>query len=197
MKLYKMILMTAAASLIACSTTPSPYERPARPQAEGNQALYKIGVGDVLEIMTWKEPDFTRELYVRNDGMISFPLLDDIVAAGRTTPDVRDEIEEKLKEYISFPIVSVSVKMPVSQRFYISGQVNKPGEYPIAKKLTVVQALALAGGFTDWASKKDILLITHDGDQQRIVRINYDDIEKGLGLDQNIAIQADDIIVVP
>lgn len=197
MKMQSILAAVAVACLISCATGQPAGVRPVRPAPENGAALYRIGIGDVLEIMTWKEPDFSREVFVRTDGMISFPLLDDIPAAGRTTLEVRDEIEEKLKEYISYPIVSVSVKVPNSQKFYISGQVLKPGEYPIMKQLTVVQALALAGGFTDWANKNDIILITKDGGEEHVIRIDYSAIEEGEGLDQNVIIKADDIIVVP
>jgi len=118
---------------------------------------YKIGSGDVLEIVTWKEPDFSRpEVLVRIDGKISFPLLGDVQAAGRTPMEIRREIESGLKAYVDNPIVTVTVKNPASQKFYILGEVKNTGEYPLIKGLTVLQAFAIAGGFTDWASKKEL-----------------------------------------
>jgi len=111
---------------------------------------YKIGSGDILDIITWKEPDFTRgEVLVRIDGKISFPLLGDVQAAGRTPYEIQKDIERGLKDYVDSPIVTVTVKAPASQKFYILGEVQKTGEYPIIKGLTVLQAFALAGGFTD------------------------------------------------
>ena len=111
---------------------------------------YKIGSGDILEIVTWKEPDFTREeVLVRIDGKISFPLLGDVQAAGRTPLEIGKDIEEGLKDYVESPIVTVTVKNPESQKFYILGEVQKTGEYPLIKGLTVLQAFALAGGFTE------------------------------------------------
>ena len=95
---------------------------------------YKIGSGDILEIVTWKEPDFSRpEVLVRTDGKISFPLLGDVQAAGRTPMEIRKEIESGLKAYVDNPIVTVTVKNPASQKFYILGEVQKTGEYPLIK----------------------------------------------------------------
>jgi len=159
--------------------------------------IYKIRRGDILEVVTWKEPDFSRELPVRIDGKISFPLLNDIQAEGRTTSEIRANIETGLKEFIKNPVVSLSVKSYGSQKFYILGEVTKTGEYDLVKNLTVLQAFALAGGFTEWASKKEIILIRREDDEDKIMRINYKDIIKGQGLEQNILIQSDDTIIVP
>lgn len=159
---------------------------------------YLIGGGDILEITTWKEPDFSREeILVRIDGKITFPLLDDIEAAGRTPIELKNKIESRLKEYIENPVVTVNVASPASQRFYILGEVMNTGEYQLVKKLTVLQAFALAGGFTEWASKKEIILLRHEDGMEKIIRVNYKDIAKGKKLDQNVLIKADDTIIVP
>ena len=159
---------------------------------------YQIGVGDILEITTWKEPDFTREeVLVRTDGKISFPLLNDFPAAGLSPMELKYNIEAGLKSYVSSPVVSVHVRNPVSQKFYILGEVRRTGEYPLVKHLTVLQAFALAGGFTEWASKKEIILLRHEGGKDKIFRINYKDITKGKDFSQNLKLQVDDTIIVP
>ena len=159
---------------------------------------YTIGSGDILEITTWKEPDFSREeILVRIDGKVSFPLLNDIQAAGRTPEDLKNEIEAKLKEYVSTPVVTVTVRAPNSQRFYILGEVARTGEYNLIKNLTVLQAFALAGGFTEWAAKNEILLLRSENGIDKIIRINYKRIVQGDELDRNIQIKADDTIIVP
>jgi polysaccharide biosynthesis/export protein len=159
---------------------------------------YKIGSGDILEIVTWKEPDFSRpEVLVRTDGKISFPLLGDVQAAGRTPMEVRQEIQSGLKAYVDNPIVTVTVKKPDSQKFYILGEVQKTGEYPLLKGLTVLQAFAIAGGFTDWASKKEIILLRHENGKDRVYNINYKRIVNDKDFSQNISIKADDTIIVP
>jgi polysaccharide export outer membrane protein len=159
---------------------------------------YKIGSSDVLEIVTWKEPDFTRaEVLVRIDGKISFPLLGDIQASDRTPIQVKKEIETGLKDYIDNPIVTVTVKVPGSQKFYILGEVAKTGEYVLMKDLTVLQAFALAGGFTKWASKKEIILLRYEDGKEKIIRVNYKEIVKGKDFSQNIHIKVNDTIIVP
>ena len=165
---------------------------------DNNQNYYKIGSGDVLEIITWKEEDFSREdILVRIDGMITFPLLDDIQAAGKTPLELKKDIETKLKEFLDNPVVTVNVINPLSQRFYILGEIVRTGEYQLVKKLTVLQAFALAGGFTEWASKKEIILLRIEDNKEKIIRVNYKNIIKGKDYSQNILIKADDTIIVP
>lgn len=160
---------------------------------------YHIGVGDVLEVITWKEPDFSRDqVLVRLDGKITFPLVDDIQAAGQTTLQLKQHLTTLLKEYLDSPNVTVVVREPASQRFYILGEVIRIGEYPLTKELTIIQAFAMAGGFTEWATKKEIVLIRKDQNgAQRVVNVDYKKLVQGKGLDQNFKIQADDTIIVP
>jgi polysaccharide export outer membrane protein len=161
-------------------------------------SAYIIGAGDLLEIITWKEPDFTREeVLVRIDGMISFPLLNDVQAAGKTPLTLKSDIEAGLQDYVTTPVVTIHIKNPSSKKFYILGEVQRTGEYPLIKELTVLQAFALAGGFTEWASKKEILLFRKMSGKQKTFRINYKDIVKGKGIEQNLTIQANDTIIVP
>lgn len=159
---------------------------------------YEIGAGDILEITTWKEPDFTREeVLVRLDGKLTFPLLNDVQAAGLTTLDLKGVIENGLKDYVANPVVTVNVRQPLSKRFYVLGEVRRTGEYPLVKHLTVLQAFALAGGFTQWASKDEIILLRSENGKEKIYRIDYKDITKGKDFSQNLKLQADDTIIVP
>ena len=163
-----------------------------------SQPEYTIGTGDVLEIVTWKEPDFSRdEIVVRLDGKISFPLLNDVQAAGKTPNQLKQSIEAGLKEYVAAPNVTVSIRDPVSKRFYILGEVARTGEYPLLKELTVLQAFAIAGGFTEWASKKEIILFRNEGGKEKVIRINYKDIIKDKDFRQNVKLKPDDTIIVP
>jgi len=166
--------------------------------AKASANEYHVGVGDILRITTWKEPDLSMELVlVRTDGKISFPLVNDVEAAGLSPVALKRAIEAGLKEYVSNPVVTVHVTNPGSQRFYILGEVRNTGEYPLVKHLTVLQAFAVAGGFTEWASKKEIILLRTENGKEKIYRINYKDITKGKDLNQNIKLQADDTIIVP
>ena len=166
--------------------------------AETTVDSYQIGVGDLLEITTWKEPDFSREnVLVRSDGKISFPLVNDFPAAGLSPMELKFNLEKALKAYVEHPVVTVTVTNPGSQKFYILGEVMRTGEYPLIKQLTVLQAFALAGGFTEWASKKEIILLRHEGGADKIYRINYKEITKGEDFSQNLKLKADDTIIVP
>jgi polysaccharide export outer membrane protein len=111
--------------------------------------------------------------------------------------ELKYNLEVGLKAYIDHPVVTVHVINPLSQKFYILGEVGRTGEYPLVKHLTVLQAFALAGGFTEWASKKEIILLRHEGGKDKIIRINYKDITKGKDFSQNLKLRADDTIIVP
>ena len=159
---------------------------------------YKISSGDILEIVTWKEPDFSREeILVKIDGNITFPLIGDIQVSDRTPLQVKKEIEKGLIDFVDNPVVTVTLINPGSQKFYILGEVVNTGEYNLIKGLTVLQAFALAGGFTQWASKKEIILLRHEDGKEKIIRVNYKNIVQGKDFSQNIQIRANDTIVVP
>lgn len=163
-----------------------------------NTDTYRIGAGDILEIITWKEPELSRQaVLVRIDGYISFPLISDVKAVGQTATALKKSIEKGLKDYVSNPVVTVTVTEPASQRFYILGEVVKTGEYPLRKNLTVLQAFAIAGGFTEWASKDEILLMRQENGKDVTIRVDYKDIVRGNNLEQNVKIKADDTIIVP
>ncbi|MBU4319250.1 MAG: polysaccharide export protein [Proteobacteria bacterium] len=194
-KLQLMMPAFMTLALFLSITQPSSGQETTRNQQEKN---YTIGSGDVLEITTWKEPDFSREaILVRIDGKISFPLVNDIQAAGRTPVELKNEIEAKLKKFVSTPVVTVTIRIPNSQKFYILGEVKNTGEYNLTKSLTVLQAFALAGGFTEWAAKNEILLLRSENGVEKIIRINYKNIIKGDQLNSNMKIQANDTIIVP
>ena len=158
---------------------------------------YRIGAGDELNINVWKETDLNLEsARVRIDGKVTIPLLGDLQAAGLTTIELKVEIEIQLRKFVESPSVTVTLLNSDSKKFYILGEVAATGEYPIIKNLTVLQAFALAGGFTEWASKKEILLFRRENGKERTIKIDYRDIVKG-DFSKNIPIQADDTIIVP
>ena len=196
------LLLSFCLALILIFNTPPVYSGDARTNKEWSRWVftdsYKIGSGDVLEIVTWKEPDFSREaVLVRIDGKITFPLLGDIQASGRTPLLVKKEIEKGLKDFVDNPIVTVTVRDSGSQKFYILGEVVNTGEYNLIKDLTVLQAFALAGGFTEWSSKKEIILLRNENGKEKIIRVNYKNIIQGKDFSKNIHIKANDTIIVP
>jgi polysaccharide export outer membrane protein len=172
---------------------PSPVATPS-----AHDDSYIIGDDDVLSINVWKEPDVSRTLPVRSDGKISLPLAGEIQARGQTPHQVETAIAEKLKNFIAEPVVTVIVTEIKSQNFNILGEVNKPGTYPLSGASTVLDAIAVAGGFRDFAKQKSIYVLRRDanGGEQRIP-FNYKDVIKGVHAEQNIKLQSHDTIVVP
>jgi len=159
---------------------------------------FVIGNDDVLNINVWKEPDVSRSIPVRSDGKISLPLAGEIQAAGRTPLGLEREIASRLQNYISEPEVTVMVTQINSQKFNILGQVTKPGSYPLTNSATVLDAIALAGGFRDFAKKKSIYVLRQNpGGGESRIPFNYKQVIKGENPEQNIKIQPHDTIVVP
>jgi polysaccharide export outer membrane protein len=159
---------------------------------------FVLGAGDVLAVNVWKEPEISRSVPVRSDGKISLPLVGEVQASGQTPRQLEVEIGKKLQNYISEPDVTVIVTEMKSQKFNILGQVAKPGSYLLSSPLTVLDAIALAGGFRDFAKQKSIYVLREnpDGTQARIP-FNYKDVIKGKNPDQNVKLEPRDTVVVP
>jgi len=159
---------------------------------------YIIGVDDVLAINVWKEAELSRSTPVRPDGMITLPLVGEIKASGLTPNQLQDQITTALQKVMSDPVVTVSVTGVNSLSFNIMGQVNKPGYFPLTHPLTVLDAIALAGGFRDFAKQKKIYVLrtATDGKQQKLY-FNYKEVIKGKKMAQNIYLQPRDTLVVP
>lgn len=159
---------------------------------------FVIGTDDVLAVNVWKEPDISRSVPVRSDGKISLPLVGEVQASGQTPRQLEKEISAKLQNYISEPDVTVIVQEIKSQRFNILGQVIKPGSYTLINPTTVLDAIALSGGFRDFARQKAIYVLRQnlDGSQTRIP-FNYKDVIKGKHPDQNVRLEARDTVYVP
>jgi polysaccharide export outer membrane protein len=185
----------AAPLVLWAQSGPVAPSSPLQPSATGSS--YLIGKGDILEINVWREPMLSGETIVRNDGMVSLTLAGDVQAAGRTTLELKEDIQERLKRYLGEPVVTVMLKTPASQMFYVIGEVKNPGEYPLVKEMTVVQGIARAGGFTEWADKKAIVLLRREDGAERRVTVNYKDIVTGKSISENMMLRANDTIVVP
>ena len=165
-------------------------------QASNIPADYVIGADDTLHISVWKEPDLTETLPVRPDGKISMPLLNDIAAAGLTPLQLRDEITEKLKKYVSDPRVTVVVTGMNSRRVFVTGEVTHTGPMTLLPHMTMLQALAQAG-FTQFANPKAIYLLRTENGKQVKLPFNYKEVVKGNHPEQNIELKPGDTIVVP
>jgi polysaccharide biosynthesis/export protein len=158
---------------------------------------YVIGPQDVLDISVWKEPEVSRVVPVRPDGKISLPLLNDVQAAGLTPAVLAAQITESLKKYVTSPQVTVIVTTINSQRVYISGEVVRPGAFPMLPGMTVMQALTSAGGFTPFAKMKSIYVLREEGGKRAKYPFNYKQVVNGKNTDQDIQLKAGDTIVVP
>jgi polysaccharide biosynthesis/export protein len=158
---------------------------------------FVIGPEDSLRIDVWKEPELTVNVQVRPDGKISLPLLNDVQAAGLTSQGLAASITEKLKKYISEPQVTVIVQTILSRRFFVIGEVSKPGPYPMLHGMTVLQALAGAGSFSQFANTSKIYILRNQDGKQEKIPFNYKYVIKGLHPEQNIDLKPGDTIVVP
>lgn len=159
---------------------------------------YKIGENDVLAISVWNEPDMRQAVPVRPDGRISLPLIGDIQAAGRTPEQLQADIATKLQAYITHPDVTVIVQQMNSKKFNILGRVVKPGAYLLTTSMTVLDAIAQAGGFQDFAKQKAIYVLRDKPGAGEIrFPFNYKDVIKGKHLEQNIKLEPNDTIIVP
>lgn len=161
-------------------------------------AQYKIGPSDVLEVTVYGEESLNRTgLVVRPDGKISFPLVGDVEVGGLTTEQAKEALEQKLREYIPGAVAAVSVVQLGSLQYYVVGKVNKPGMYNVAKPLTVLQALAMAGGLTPFADESKIIILRNFGNETVRLPFNYKKIKRGESVEQNILLQRGDVVVVP
>jgi polysaccharide export outer membrane protein len=159
---------------------------------------YVIGNDDVLAISVWKEPDLTKAIPVRSDGKISLPLVGEMEATGKTPLQLERDITEKLKGFITAPEVNVIVQQVNSRKFNVLGEITKPGSYPLTASTTIMDAIAIAGGFRDFAKKTGVYILRKgaDGRETRL-NFNYKSFIKGKNSDQNIRLEPNDTIIVP
>jgi polysaccharide export outer membrane protein len=183
-KVFSMMLMCSLSAVVTSSF------------AEEDQG-YIVNAGDVLHVMVWKEDELTRDAMVRPDGVISFPLIGEVKVHDTTIRELTDKITDGLRKYIPDPVVAVSVKSLTGNRVYILGKVNNPGVFPMSQKIDVVQALAMAGGLTAYASAGNIKILRRFNETQEVYKFDYSDVEDGVALEQNITLQSGDTIIVP
>jgi polysaccharide export outer membrane protein len=158
---------------------------------------YRIGAEDMLEISVWKEPDLQREVLVRPDGGISFPLAGDVTAAGKTPREVERVLTERIRRYIPQAVVTVSVKKVAGYTIFVIGKVQSPGQFVLGRYVDVIQALTLAGGLTPFASEGNIKVLRTQNGKKVVFRFDYGEVKKGKNLEQNLLLQSGDVVVVP
>jgi len=167
--------------------------------AEGapTQNLYKIQPGDILEISVWKEESLLRQVLVRPDGGLSFPLVGNVQAAGHSVEDLQVEVTKRLTKYIPDPVVTVSTQQLSGNKVYVIGKVARSGEFVANRYMDVVQALSVAGGMTPYAAANKIKVLRRENGKLTSIPFRYGDIEKGEDLEQNIILQSGDVVLVP
>jgi polysaccharide export outer membrane protein len=201
-----MKALLAIASVCVCSAAAAHAQAPAQAPAAAARAAdavvippddgdYKIGAEDVLDISVWKNPELSRTVPVRPDGKVSLPLVNDIQAAGLTPSRLRQELTRRLSEYVPSPEVAVIVREVHSAKVSVVGQVRNPGRYEVRSAATVLELIALAQGFTDFASRDRIIVLRQNATPARIT-FNYRKLTDGTEQD-NFLVQPGDIIVVP
>jgi polysaccharide export outer membrane protein len=172
-------------------------KKEAQAEVVADSDQYVIGSEDVLYIHVWKEESVTRTIPVRMDGKISLPLIQEIKAAGLTPLQLKEVLATRFKEFIENPIVSVTVMEANSCKVYVMGQVKNPGVYRLRSETAVVQIIPLAGGFTEWANQKKILIIRKEDGKEKRIKVNYKKIMDGKDLSSNIILKAGDTIIIP
>ena len=199
-----LLLMAAAVSPARAQGTapaqPAPQSKPApAPASTGVQvpAEYVIGPEDVLGVNFWRDTEMTGDVTVRPDGRITLPLLGDFQAAGLTPDALKQEIHKAATKLFQDPTVTVIVRTINSRKVFITGSVTTPGAHTLTRDLTVMQLIALAGGLTEFADKKNITIVRNEKGQQQMFKLNYSDVSKGRRLEQNIVLRPGDTVIVP
>ena len=193
MKIRSIIRVCGVASSFIFLAAPP---APAAFGAEGGTP-YTLNAGDMVEIAVWKEEALQRVTHLSPDGTISFPLIGTLDAENKTIEQVREEITRRLHKYVPDPVVTVGLKDASGNRIYVIGKVFKPGEFVASRFVDVIQALAMAGGVTPYASVNNISILRRSKGKQSAIPFRYSDIEKGKNLPQNIVLRAGDIVIVP
>jgi polysaccharide export outer membrane protein len=159
---------------------------------------YVIGPEDVLAVLFWREKDLSVEqVVVRPDGMITLPLLNDVQAAGLTPAELRDALAKAASRFVEDPDATVVVRQINSRKVFVTGQVGRPGAYPLLGPTTVLQAIAQAGGLLEYAKANDILVMRQVKGRTQTFKFRYKDVIRGKHLDQNIELKPGDTVVVP
>lgn len=186
------LILLGAACLGLAGAQDNARKEPAPPEG------YRIGAGDVLQILVWKEPDASLpDAMVRADGKISVPLVGDVDVAGLTIEQLQTSLVLKLSHFINHPVVTAYARQINSRKIYVLGTVKKEGPIPLLRPMTVLQALVEAGGLGEWANKKKIYVLRTVAGKQTKLMFDYGAVIKGQHLEQNIALLPDDTIIVP
>lgn len=192
-------LATLQAQAPQAVTTPAAAAAAAAPRATDPVVPpgYLIGTDDVLSIVYWKDKDMSADAQVRPDGKIALPLINEVTAAGLTPEQLREKLTEESKKYMEDANITVVVRQINSRKVFITGEVNKPGPYPLTATTSVMQLIAMAGGLREYANSKKIIIMRTDKGRPISLPFNYRDVTSGKHLEQNVELKPGDTVVVP
>jgi polysaccharide export outer membrane protein len=190
-------LRGAAAQGVPSGPAPEARPRSAESARVVTPTGYVIGPDDVLTIMFWKDKDMSGDVIVRPDGKISTPLLNDIQAAGLTPEELRVRINQEAANFLEDPNATVVVKQINSRKVFITGEVEKPGAYALTGPMTVLQLIANAGGFKEYARRDAIVIMRNEAGRQLQLNFDYNEVLHGKKLEQNIELKPGDTVVIP
>jgi len=189
-----LLLLLTTCMPLPCAVAPQAQTNADSPSAV-SPSSYEIGTGDVLHISVWDEPQLTETATVRPDGKISLPLLYDVAVAGMTPDDLQKSLTEQLTRFVRKPRVTVTVQEIHSRMVFVTGEVQRPGAYPLVAPMNVVQLIARSGGLTDFARQKKIYVLR--ADKSTRVNVNYEKVLRGHATEQNVDLAPGDTVVVP
>jgi polysaccharide export outer membrane protein len=200
-KIWRKVLPLGGllALMLGCTAqfTPSNPEAEAALVAKVAQETYQLGPEDAVEISVWKEPELTKQLIVRPDGKLSYPLVGEIQASGLTVKQLQDEVSKRLAKYVTDANVTVILMKTQYYKIFVTGKVNKPGDFIIGRPTDVMQAISMAGGLTPFASPGSIVVLRRVEGREEVYPFNYSDVSKGRSLEQNRTLLPGDVVVVP
>lgn len=184
---FALVACLFASSALLAATPQTPLDLPA----------YKIGPGDLLTVSVWKEEGLQKEVLIRPDGGMSFPLAGDLQAGGKSVVELSALLVEKIKRYIPDPVVTVAVRQIQNNKIFVVGKVTRPGEYVATHYVDVMQALAMSGGLNAYANGDNIKILRRVNGKVQSMPFEYGDVSNGKSLEQNIILQSGDVVVVP
>jgi polysaccharide export outer membrane protein len=198
-----LVILAAAVPAVSQTSNPS-ITQPAMPNAHAAASPtlkpppdYVIGPDDVVSVEFWRDKDLSTEAVVRPDGKISVPLLNDVAAAGLTPDQLRQALMIDARRFVEDPNITIVIKQINSRKVFITGQVEKPGSFPLKVPTTVVQLIAMAGGLREYADVKRIFIVRNDAGGQTTRPFNYSEVLNGKNLAQNIELKPGDTVIVP
>jgi len=158
---------------------------------------YLLNAGDILDISVWNEEALQKQVVILPDGMIAFPLAGELMAQGKTVTELQAKLKENLSEYLSEPVVTVSVTNVSGNTVHVMGKVNQPGSFAMSQPFSVMQALSLSGGLSPYAEENNIIILRQTSGKQQVIPVHYADIKKAKDLSSNVLLKSGDVIVIP